>query len=283
MDRYVGCVIDSWDLNNPYLVIHFVWGRIMIPRQLKDPAFRFYLVIRNSKIPLEYAWNSRNNYPFFHSRLEEHILRKGNYGVCTGYGNLIVIDFDSRDFYNKLIIKGILPPTFTVLSAGKRLPHMYYILDGEMFKKRGIDINGERVCDIQAARCGVMGPGSIIGKRFYEISINTDIEKIDLKTLEKAFGFKPEKPTVWNGKTTPQPEKVETTIKILLRHNIQRTNTTLFKCPFHSMSGKGNLNVMPDGKIHCFHESKTWGDIHQFIDQYNLWKRQRSFSTLSLL
>ena len=112
----------------------------------------------------------------------------------------------------------------------------------------------------------------MINRRYYEVIVNTDIKTIDLETLQEVFGFNAEAHTTYTGSTTPQPQKVADTIAILEHNKIQRTHTTLFKCPFHPMHGKGNLNVLPDGKIHCFHEQKTWYDVHSFIDQLNLWR-----------
>jgi len=41
-------------------------------------------------------------------------------------------------------------------------------------------------------------------------------------------------------------------------------NNGLYKCPFHEMAGKGNLSIMPDGGLYCFHEQKGWRDALSF-------------------
>jgi len=105
---------------------------ITIPKRLMELDFRFYLLGKGSKIPQEKLWNSKNNYPYFHSKLIAHLKKDSNYGICTGYGNLIIIDFDDYDFYKG--VRNKLPYTFTVTSAGKRCPHYYYILEGELEK-----------------------------------------------------------------------------------------------------------------------------------------------------
>src|SRR5210317_1090481 len=99
----------------------------MIPKQLKNPLFRFILIGSNGKIPLEKQWQTVNNYEHNSVTLQTHIKNKGNYGVATGFGNLVVLDFDSLDAYNKVC--GYLPDTFSVLSASKKYPHLYYIVD----------------------------------------------------------------------------------------------------------------------------------------------------------
>ena len=121
---------------------------IKIPERLKDINFRFYLIGKDSKIPQEKKWNSVNNYPYFHSKLINHLKADCNYGICTGFGNLIIIDFDSYDFYEK--VKKKLPWTFTSVSANKRYPHYYYLLNDGTIKKVGINDNkGNRSKEFQ--------------------------------------------------------------------------------------------------------------------------------------
>ena len=101
-----------------------------IPIQLRNTEFRFFLVKRGDKTPFEKRWNSDNCYKFFSKKLNNHIENGGNYGICTGYGNLIVIDFDDEAYQKKK--SPLLPKTFTVKSAGKGLKHFYYVLKGKM-------------------------------------------------------------------------------------------------------------------------------------------------------
>ena len=100
-----------------------------IPEQLQDPAFRFYLVRQDSKLPLETGYNKENNYPFFHSKVHNH---NGNLGLLTGYGDILVLDFDDGSFYDSVCKK--LPITFTVASGKKKKPHLYYYLKHEDVK-----------------------------------------------------------------------------------------------------------------------------------------------------
>lgn len=233
-----------------------------VPKSLQNPDFRFFLVGSNSKIPLEKAWNSQNYYPFFHQKILQH---KGNYGVCTGPGNLIVIDFDDLDLYNSVVEK--LPPTFTVLSAGRRLPHMYYILKGKMFKKNAYkDEDGNVLADIQADRCGIVGPGSQIDNRFYNVSNSRSIAEITIEELQGVFKIQSQYRKEYTGPTGGCPKKVSLAIKVMELVNIKRTHLTLFECPFHAMSGKGNLTILDTGRIYCFHEQKTWQSVFDFAE-----------------
>lgn len=237
-----------------------------IPEKLHNPDLRFFLIREDQKLPLEMKWNSENNYPFFHSRLLQHLKRGGNYGIACGFGNLIVLDFDDAEFYNTLSDK--LPLTFAVQSASKRTYHMYYYLDGEMFSKKGIDKDGKRVCDIQADRSGVVGPNSNIARRYYDVRSNNPIATITIPELTKILPFTPRKRRAFTGTSTPQPEKVEKVIKLLAEVGIERTLGRHFRCPFHEMSGTGNLYVMDTGSLYCFHEQKYWNDIEEFIMQH---------------
>ena len=231
-----------------------------IPIQLQNIDFRFFLAKENTKRPMEYKWNDKNCYHFFDPRLMEH---KGNYGVVTGYGNLVVLDFDELGFYNEIADQ--LPPTFTVLSAGKRLPHLYYILKGEMFRKVGIDKDNKRVLDVQADRCGIIGPNSKIEKILYDVHKDIPIANITIEHLNNIPGFSSRgKKEQYNGKEITLPAEIQKTMDGLKRLGVRRTLRRLHQCPFHAMSGKGNLSVLDTGRLYCFHEQKTWNNIEEF-------------------
>lgn len=96
---------------------------IIIPKQLKEENYRFCPLIKGTK--RSYTSHDKQNYS--HNNKDFlNLLKLGyNYGVLTGYNNLLVIDVD-----NNTILKEIkelnLPPTFTILSATKKKPHFYY-------------------------------------------------------------------------------------------------------------------------------------------------------------
>ena len=232
---------------------------VKIPTKLHNPSFKFALARTDSKLPLEKRWNSDNNYRFFDPKLINH---KGNYIVCAGYGRLIIIDFDDVNYYNEVSSK--LPPTFTVLSSGKRLPHMYYLLNGEMFKKTAIKGKDKRVlCDIQTERTGCVGPGSSIERRFYTVVNNREIEEISLTQLRSVFKINPTQRKEYTGEDSSNPEAVNKTIQLFLKLGLRRMGDTLFQCPFHVMNGGGNLNILPNGNLYCFHETK-----HFFLENF---------------
>jgi len=256
-----------------------------LPEQLQNPEYKFFLAPANKKNPFERRWNDDNNYSFFESTLISHILRGGNVGICTGFGKLIVIDFDELSYQQE--IEHNLPRTFTVKSAGKQLKHFYYHLNGEMVAKQGLDrcvyhgkvlsssdhldlkasismarwreleekgtLEVSRKCDIQAGRCGVTCPPSKIDSRFYSVIDDSSITEIDCDTLSKIFGIKDfRQPKAQGSYNEPQPEKIQEAINLMKELKVERRVGRHFKCPFHNMKGKGNLFIFDDGSIFCF-------------------------------
>lgn len=227
---------------------------IKVPPQLRMEEFRFYKIRHNTKRACEKEWTTKNNYHYEDRRLARHT---GNYGVCCGYGNLIVIDFDDKDYFNEM--KHKLPKTFTVITASKRLPHYYYVLKGAKGKisKIGIDKNEKRVCDIQTHGSGVVGPGSTIDRRFYEPDTNPIVE-IELVDLIKIFDIQKIKQKKEYSDIVTNSPKQHVALAILYLCGVEIKTETNMKCPFHGMEGAGNLSITPTGKIYCFHEQKSW-------------------------
>lgn len=253
---------------------------ITIPMQLQDSEYRFYLVRKNQKLPLELLWNTKRCYQFNDPKLQNHILKGGNYGVVTGYGNLIVLDFDNKEFYDS--VKNQLPQTFTVLSATKRMPHLYYHLKAEMIKKKGIDIDSKRVCDIQAYHNGVVAPESKVNERSYDVLLPCQIVTIAKQSLEDIFKVKLQyvNPNITEGfaitqAASPSPELVTLAIKQLTLAKVERTHQRLWKCYKHDMNGIGNLTVMPNGRLYCFHCQTLWLSAQQYIDDYLIYKESK--------
>jgi hypothetical protein len=247
---------------------------IKLPRQLQNPEFRFFLV-SDSKKPIELSWNKDNCYPFFHTKLKYH---DGNIGIVTGKGRLIVLDFDDRKFYEHIVDR--LPPTFTVLSAGKKLPHMYYYLKGEMIKKKAIlGKSGKTLMDIQANNNGIIAPGSCINNKYYVVANDKPISEITLEQLEDIFNFKSRKPVeeyTLNENATYLEKLAHVMFRLL---GIERTTLEHFKCPLHESEGKANLSILKGGRIYCFHETKSWSNalyftktVMRYQNNYKLYK-----------
>ena len=266
-----------------------------IPNILKREEFRFYRVLSNKKLPFGKKWNTENALKYNDYDLKSWT---GNYGVIGGFGNLIIIDFDSQEYYDKM--KDKLPPTFTVITASKRLPHLYYIVQGEMIRKKPIKglylkdgllisldhnyieilrktmapakfqakYNLNTVCDIQAAGAGVVGPNSSINRRFYEPN-NTSIATISIDKIKTIFGLNKELETYTEFKPKKLKNNKESSWKVYKAYaalTLGGVNTCdgNMQCPFHEMKGSGNLSVTDQGKIYCFDcLDNLWAD--QFL------------------
>ena len=266
-----------------------------IPRQLQNPEFRFYLVGKGSKLPMQEKWNTEVNYEFFDPVLINHLNSWGNYGIVTGFGNLIVVDFDAKQVQDKY--EEMLPNTFTVRTAGKGLHHLYFYLKGDMIETKGQDmyynhlnkryytinplrkfegLKKKRVYDVQAKGSGIVAPGSEANRRFYEVVNDVDIAEIDLESLKAVFKLSEfrlptEKKTF---KFDASMEYSFDTHRILNNLNIERGSKTHYKCPFHATSGKGNLMVYPNSSVHCFHCKKTYRNLRYFVRDVLLHRKQ---------
>lgn len=241
---------------------------MIVPTQLQNPEFKFFLVKPNCKFPAENGWNKDKCYPFFHTTFMAH---QGNYGVLSGHGQLVIIDFDDWSYWN--LKQAMLPQTFTVRTAKKRAYHYYYILKGEMFKTIGIDIGEKRVCDVMGHNGRCVGPGSMIDGKGYEIAVNVPIREIDLATIESIFEFRGRKLKEWKGSCKLQPEKVEQAIKVLLHNKIARNGERHFCCPFHLSAGRNCLYLADDGHLHCFHCGRHFSNVHNFVNELEEFRR----------
>ena len=126
----------------------------IIPEQLS--RCRFIKVRVKEKIPCEKDWQKTANYAGDDKALQSWLVGGGNYGVCGGYNNLLVIDYDEADFYD--LKKDLLPVTFTVITgSGNR--HTYYYID-DTTSHKVLAEDGTTLADIQGSGKQVIGPGS---------------------------------------------------------------------------------------------------------------------------
>lgn len=228
---------------------------VTIPLQLRKENLRFYLIGPDSKIPIEKGWTTDNNYRFDSPILKAH---EGNYGVVCGKGNLVVLDFDSQQYLDT--VKHKIPDTFQVITAGKRLPHYYFFIDEDAPKKIGVNVGKDRVCDIQALGSGVVGPGSSINRRFYEPN---EKEIAHITMVQIGYIFDLEKEDVREYKEPKNIKKYDKndmniTAGVLAVAGVEVKFEGNMKCPFHDMQGKGNLSILPNGSLFCFHCLRHW-------------------------
>lgn len=127
----------------------------MFPQQLINNEFRLIKIDRtNKKKPLETSWNTIANYPPIHDEINKWVKEGNNYGVATGFGNLIVIDCDNQQLQD--LIDKEFPQTFQVKTGGRGY-HNYYILQGQ--QKIIFEHNGVHLGELQSQGQQVIGPG----------------------------------------------------------------------------------------------------------------------------
>jgi putative DNA primase/helicase len=211
----------------------------MIPQQLQHPEFRFIKINPNDlKAPYEPGWTTTQNYTHEDPKIQEWISKGQNYGVATGFGDLIVIDCDNQQL-QKWVDEN-LPKTFAVKTGGGGT-HNYYICPNQ---EKIILENGKgHLGEIQSKGQQVIGPGSThkTGKK-YKIIHNMPITKIKKQKIQEKI------PKEWiKGK----PQKTQTnTNKTKLIHNLNITDIIPL----------GGLTKKPNGEYqgpHPIHGSKT--------------------------
>jgi P4 family phage/plasmid primase-like protien len=259
----------------------------MIPQQLKEKEYRFIKASKDKK-GIETNWSITNNYSYDDNRLTEWLNQKGNYGVLGGYGNLLIIDFDTIEAYNK--IKNLLPPTFTVLSANKRLPHLYYKCDQTPYWFKVMD-KEQTLIDGQGKGKMVIGAGSINREgNKYEISNDvpiaqvyySEINAIITKTFDN-YRILSDSKNVINIKTQPLTfldpsiDEIKSRMKIssYLRELGININHNPTICPLGHSSKGGHCFSFDDhkngGVFHCFHceESGDVLSLYMLINKVN--------------
>ena len=155
---------------------------VTIPQNLKDKNFRFVLIRSKTKKPYEHQWQQTNNYSQEHKKLLEY---KGNVGVICGYGGLVVLDIDNKDFIKYFDEK---LNTFTV-ETGSGGRHYYFICN-ESFAKCYYVLNNKagelRVKNSQVVMPGSIHPNGNAYKIINDIPVNK-ISKLELRKLLNSF------------------------------------------------------------------------------------------------
>jgi len=175
-----------------------------IPSKLNKKEFRFIKLRGTTKEPLERNWTSGTNYTY--EDISDWVANGNNYGVATGYGNLLVIDCDVE--LADEFVKNNLPETFSVKTGSGGL-HYYYYVDNSDYerllqefgvKKFVLWYRGDiHAVDLQWQGHQVVGAGSIHPdtKQPYKVNSNKSIATlsiIELKPLIENFTLKKKNP-----------------------------------------------------------------------------------------
>jgi putative DNA primase/helicase len=151
----------------------------------------------SGKKPFEYEW-PKHPYQADDPELVSWLSHGGNYGTIA-HPPVLLIDADDKEVAEKLKDH----PTFTNLSGGRGLPHLYYISD---VKENGVieDENGKHLGDIYAHDKQLVGPGSRHNTGgVYRISNDVPLAYISKEELERIFG----KQLKWTGQKRQEIEE----------------------------------------------------------------------------
>src|SRR6266536_2773660 len=157
-DRMIKMLFESVLVNLSSKIENGDWQlmQIDIPRQLERPEFRFVLVQERAKRPVERQWTRINNYRVDDPKLLDWLAKGRNYGVCCGYGSLVVVDSDDSSIAERSQEK--LGVTFRVRSGSGRGFHDYFTVEG-MLKKEIFERAGKHLGEAQFVGQMVVGAG----------------------------------------------------------------------------------------------------------------------------
>jgi len=245
----------------------------VIPKQLQE--FNFVLIGGDGKRPIEKGWQNK-----IHKKdcpiLKDHLSKGFNYGVQSNNSSivineqsyfLIVIDFDTKEFQDKVIEH--FPKTFTTTSGSpKKCCHLWLASDNnKAFKIKNEKL--ETFADVIGAGNQVIAPGSkhktgSIYSIINDIPISfmpySEIEAI-LRPLDKSPKkvIKPKKqytPICLSDDISEQILNSVSMEQVLFSVGIN-TSKNPTDCCFHSSKG-GKCFSYNDETAHCFHCDGSW-------------------------
>jgi len=185
---------------------------IFIPEQLWDDDFRFLKIRPKNKEPTadSKGWQD-NNFHYLDPKFIEHLQQRGNYGVIGGFGNLILIDSDSKKVCE--IAEG-LPNTFTVKTGSPESYKKHFFFIGDK-KIKPIRLTSEKLGDLGDVRSVgqyVVGPNCIHPKGgTYKVIKDIPITNITEEEIREAFKEFIEKDSITEFKEYPVDTKLRST------------------------------------------------------------------------
>lgn len=261
-----------------------------IPKQIEN--FNFVLIGGDGKQPIEKRWQKkihRIDCKIF----QKHISEGKNYGVqpnnssvvINGEPNfLLIIDFDTKEFQDKVIDK--FPETFTTTSgSSKNCVHLWLASDNnKAFKIK--DEQFKTLADVIGSGNQIIAPGSkhssgSIYSVVKDIPIAfmsyAEIEAI-LKPYDKTpkKEIKPKKDYAPKGISDNITQDIYNSVSIndvLLELGIP-TDKNPTECPLHSSAGGKCLLINDDGTFKCFHCDKSFNKFSLIREAKNLTDRQ---------
>ena len=270
---------------------------MLLPKQLRDATLSFCRVGKNDKRAIDKGFLLPEN---THNYLSCELFGKwcmsegGNYGVLCGFGKLFILDFDDWDTYNT--VKDSLPKTFTVLSASKQLPHLYYyateeeadiktvVFDKMMKNDKNIPLIGadgkpiyKRILDLQGLGKYCVGPCSRVGDKEYAVDndlaiattsyahicsvLRSNFPFVKVATSKKTLDkLKYKRPKRTRGDDAVRNIKQQVGMSQLLNHYGCDTTQYRCECPLNH-SSESKENVDHDSELfYCFN-CMSGGDV----------------------
>jgi len=153
-------------------------SKVAIPKQLRNIEFGFVKLRKKTKKPFEPDWQ---NDPYTFKEIQTWIDEGNNYGVIGGYGDLIVIDADTKELDKTVNDK--LPDTFTVKTPLNG--HHYYYKCKDIKNKIVLDRGEKHFGEIISSGSQVVGASSIHPetKTKYQAVNNIEIAEISKEEI----------------------------------------------------------------------------------------------------
>jgi hypothetical protein len=231
---------------------------IEIPIQFRKREFRFVLLDRESKRPIEKDWQNTNNYEFDNPKLLKHLESGGNYGILMGKGRLICFDLDNPNLVSYYDEK--FKDTLIVETGSKKRHYLLY---------SDYNIN-KKINDIGEIRCvnmQVVGANSIHpNKQPYKIINNNEIKEISQTEIEEIF-----KTNFSDGTTFIVGKGIDESMSGVEFHEVQKllkegkTKEEIFKHMENSIFEKWNTH----GEKYPQYRERTFERAKEFLVNNN--------------
>lgn len=231
------------------------------------PEFRFTpLGGEDGKRPYLPDWQNSNNFGYNHPLIQNTIKLGGNIGLCTGFGNVIAVDFDDLETEEKIL--PLLPATQQHRSAGKGRAHLFYLTDNPISFKI-IGAQGQTLADIQGKGKQIVVPPSKNRKtgRSYEVARELPLAFISHNELRIIFRDNCSQAKIEGINNNEQKNYTRnkyryTCLEIARKAGLTTNSQLMAKCPFHA-DDTPSLSFAPQNKDawHCFGCGKGGGVI----------------------
>lgn len=230
----------------------------------KDDKNRFILVKKKLKFPLEDNWTTYNNYSYRDKKVQDWIKTGGNIGIATGFNNILVVDFDDKEFQEKFL--PILPKTLMQKSGSGGLHLFYRTKEDSPESFKILDADKKTLADIQAKGKQIIVYPSIHPNGNQYTFINDDpIAEINLAELKYIFREYLNKNKFDEKIYNSGIEKPSLTY-VLRQYGVD-TSKHPTACPWHSSKGGKCFSFNEEkGLWNCFHCDKS-GDVIRFVEE----------------